>query len=142
MMNNPIETVQHMYAAFGRGDVAAILEHMDADVAWDDFPESFAHRANVPWLMSRRGRQGVAAFFEVLRPFTFNRFEVIRILGGEDAVAAEVSVEIEHAATNLVLRDNEMHLFNFNSQGRVVRFRHFLDTAKHIDFYEKLSRKI
>lgn len=141
-MSNPIETVQHMYAAFGRGDVAAILEHMDADVAWDAFPESFAHRANVPWLMSRKGRQGVAAFFEILRPFIFHRFEVIRILGGEDAVAAEVSVEIEHAATNLVLRDNEMHLFNFNSQGRVVRFQHFLDTAKHIDFYQKLSRKI
>ena len=141
-MSKLIETVQHMYAAFGRGDVGAILEHIDAEVAWDASPESFAHKANVPWLTSRRGRQGVADFFEVLRAFTFNRFEVIRILGSEDAVAAEVSVEIEHPAANLILRDDEMHLFTFNPQGRVVRFRHFLDTAKHIDFYEKLRCKI
>lgn len=139
-MNKLIENVRQMYAAFGRGDVGAILEHIDADVAWDAYPENFANRANVPWLTGRKGRQGVAAFFEVLRPFTFNRFEVHRIMGGEDAVAAEVSVEIEHAATNLALRDDEMHLFTFNAQGRVVRFRHFVDTAKHIDFYEKLTR--
>jgi ketosteroid isomerase-like protein len=30
------------------------------------------------------------------------------------------------------LRDEEMHLWTVNAAGRVTRFRHYLDTAKHI----------
>ena len=42
----PIETVQHLYAAFGRGDVPTILAGLADDVDWehDAFPNP------VPWL--------------------------------------------------------------------------------------------
>lgn len=30
------------------------------------------------------------------------------------------------------LRDEEMHLWNVNAAGKVTRFRHYADTAKHI----------
>jgi ketosteroid isomerase-like protein len=33
-------------------------------------------------------------------------------------------------------RDEEMHLWTFNEEGRVSRLRHYTDTAKHIAAYK------
>ena len=32
-------------------------------------------------------------------------------------------------------RDEEMHLWTFNDEGKVTRLRHYTDTAKHIAAY-------
>ena len=58
----PIETVQQIYAAFGRGDVPAILAHLADDVEWE-----YATAPNpIPWLQPLRGRGQVPKFFEAL----------------------------------------------------------------------------
>lgn len=59
-----LQTVQEIYAAFGRGDTSAILDKLADDVDWDygywDAPNP------VPWLQAQRGKAGAAKFFESL----------------------------------------------------------------------------
>ena len=57
-----VETVQDIYAAFGRGDVPAILTRLADDVQWE-----YATAANpIPWLQPLTGRDQVPRFFEAL----------------------------------------------------------------------------
>ena len=62
-----LEAVKALYAAFGRGDIPAILELMSEDVRFDPWADSFAHRAGVPWLEPRSGRDGVGRVLRARR---------------------------------------------------------------------------
>jgi ketosteroid isomerase-like protein len=59
-------TVAEIYAAFGRGDVPAILDALAENVAWEQWPDNYAQRAGVAHLLPRRGPGQVAEFFTVL----------------------------------------------------------------------------
>lgn len=52
--------------------------------------------------------------------------------GRGEQVAAEILVDATNSATGSRIRDQEIHLWTFDDAGRVVRFRHYVDTAKHI----------
>jgi ketosteroid isomerase-like protein len=61
-MDQKIETVQTVYEAFGRGDVATILSLVTDDVDWASEPES--HIA--PWHGVHAGKSELPSFFEQL----------------------------------------------------------------------------
>jgi ketosteroid isomerase-like protein len=119
------------YAAFGRGDVPAILASLAPDVAWEQWPDNHGQRAGVPWLVARKGAGDVAGFFEALRGLQFHGFEVDWVLAEGPRVVAHVTVDVEVAATGSRYRDEEIHLWSFDDEGRVAAFRHYCDTAKH-----------
>ena len=128
------ETVQQIYAAFGRGDISAILERLAPDVRWEHWPDgSGAQRHGVPWLAQRTGPAEVAGFFESLGALEFHQFEPTGLVGDGDRVVALIDVDIEVRATGERFRDAELHLWTFDPQGRVSEFRHFVDTAKHVE---------
>ena len=52
-MSKHLEAVAAIYEAFGRGDVAAILDYLDDSVAWDVWNDNSAHAVQVPWLVPR-----------------------------------------------------------------------------------------
>ncbi len=54
-----IKTIEQIYQAFGRGDVAAILNAVTDDIDWATETSSTA----APWYGVRHGKDGVAAFF-------------------------------------------------------------------------------
>jgi ketosteroid isomerase-like protein len=124
-------TVTDIYAAFGRGDVPAILDRLADDVAWESWADNHAQRAGVPWLRPQTGRDGAAAFFAAIAGWEIRDFQVHRLLAADDAVVAEVSIDAVTDAGSPV-RDEELHLWSFGANGRVTRFRHYVDTAKHI----------
>jgi uncharacterized protein len=128
---NNATTVADIYAAFGRGDVPAILDRLAPDVAWDAWEDNFAQRAAVPHLVARAGPDDVAGFFAVLGSYTVLEFDVLDILGTGRQVAAEVRGGFGLPGGGR-FADEEMHLWTFDDDGRVVRFRHYVDTAKHI----------
>lgn len=130
-MSHHVETVAAIYEAFGRGDVQAILSHLGDDVRWEEWDDNHAQRAGVPWLAPRRGRAGALEFFRVVGGLQLHDFRVLKMLAGEDSVAAEVIVEFT-APNGKRLRDEELHLWTFSADGRVARMRHYVDTAKHV----------
>jgi ketosteroid isomerase-like protein len=126
-----VEAVKSLYEAFGRGDVQAILDLLSEDVSWEPWGDSFAHRAGVPWLEPRTGREGVAEFFGIVGQFDIAEFSVLDVTAGEKQVAAEIVIEAATPAGGRY-RDEELHLWTFDGDGKVCRMRHYVDTAKHI----------
>jgi len=125
---NHVETVRGIYSAFGRQDVPAILERLAPDVNWE-----YAYRdEGIPWLAPRRGREGVLGFFQSLAGFQLTKFDVHTLLGEADLVVALIDVEgIAVATGKRIAEPNEVHLWHFNAQGQVQRFRHAADTLQH-----------
>ena len=72
----PLETVQTIYAAFGRGDVPAIIDLVSDDVTWESWADNSAQKAGVPWLLARQGKAGAGEFFELVGQFTIHDFQV------------------------------------------------------------------
>lgn len=126
-MSRHIKTIEAIYAAFGRGDIAGILGALREDVEWEH--DAVDH--DIPWLAPRQGRAQVAAFFEALRALDFRRFEPQRILADDTMAVALIHVEIAVRATGRVINDVELHLWTFDAQGKVARFRHVADTHQH-----------
>jgi hypothetical protein len=127
-----IQTVQGIYQAFGAGNIPAIIEKMAPDVRWEEWADSFAQRGGVSTLAARRGPDGVMAFFQSLGAMQIHDFKVLDLIGGERQVAAEVVIDFSVPATGRRVLEEELHLWTFNEQGQVVRFRHYVDTAKHL----------
>lgn len=122
-------TVQQIYAAFGRGDVPAIIEAMADDVDW----EYGGATADVPWLQPGRGRAAVAAFFQALGThLDFKSFTVNDILAGPNLVVGLVSFEATVKGTGRAFGEiDEAHIWRFDDRGRVARFRHAANTHAH-----------
>lgn len=123
-----IETVQSMYAAFGRGDVPFILGKLAPDVVWE-----YGSADNpVPWFVKRRGPDEVMKFFQSLAEVEFHRFEPTDLLAGKDVVVALVTLEATVKSTGKrVIEQDYAHVWRFDAAGRVARFRHCSDTWQH-----------
>jgi ketosteroid isomerase-like protein len=126
-----LASTQALYAAFGRGDVPAILDLVAEDVRFDQWTDSFAQRAGVPWLTERAGHDGVAEFFGVVGTFEISEFSVLDLMASDGQVVAEVVIDAK-LPDGGHYRDEELHLWTFNADGKISRLRHYTDTAKHI----------
>lgn len=123
-----LETVQDIYKAFGQGDIPRILSYLAPTVEW----EYGVNSTDVPWLQPRRGAADVGKFFEALGAADFHRFVVKHVLGSGDLVVGLVDVEATVKATGRkFVEDDEVHLWYFDPLGKVVRFRHRVDTHQH-----------
>lgn len=126
-------TVQTIYEAFGKADLATILGHMAEEVQWEAWADNHAQKAGVPWLAAKHGKQGVLEFFQTLGALTVLKdFRVLSLMEGPSQVAAEFVIEYEVPSTGGHVRDEEIHLWTFDASGKVTRLRHYTDTAKHI----------
>ena len=130
-MSNLVEKVQSIYAAFGRGDVPAILEHLSPEVEWE-YATGVDH--GVPWLRPRRGRDGAAAFFAAAgAELEFRAFSPHTFVQGPSLVIVLVDLEVVVRKTGRALAErDELHLWRFDGAGRVVGFRHGVDSAAHV----------
>lgn len=125
-----LDTVQTIYAAFGRGDVPAILAHLDERIEWEHDAEGW-DSYGVPWLRPGSGTRHVIGFFEALAGLEFLTFTPVSLLANDAQVAAVISLEIMVKATGARFREYELHLWTFGDHGKATRFRHFVDTVKH-----------
>lgn len=130
-MSAALTTVQSIYAAFGRGDIPAILDTVAPDVQWEAWADNRAQAADVPWMRAGTGPQAVAAYFGEVAKLTIHDFQVLSMMANETQAAVEFVIEFTTPA-GARLRDEEVHLWTVNAAGKVTRLRHYLDTAKHI----------
>jgi ketosteroid isomerase-like protein len=131
-MSDHLAIVSAIYEAFGRRDIPAILDHLADEVQWESWADNSAQKAGVPWMLPRQGKEGVAAFFGVVATLDIKEFRVLSLMAGGNQVAAEFVLEADVPASGGHYRDEEMHLWTFDEDGKVVRLRHYTDTAKHI----------
>jgi ketosteroid isomerase-like protein len=129
------KTVQHIYEAFGRGDIAAICERMAEDVLWEHHPTgNSAQEHDVPYMRCRSGREAVTEFFKAIEEdFELHSFEPHSFLEGDGLVAVIIKFDLTVKSTGKRIWDEEIHLWEFGSDGKITAYRHFLDTAKAIE---------
>src|SRR5437870_3694295 len=128
-VNDLKATVADIYAAFGRGDIPAMLDALADDVAWEHWAAWTPHQAGVSWLLPRDDKAGVLEFFQIVGTWTILDFQVLDLLVGEHQVSAQIVIEVR-LPSGATFRDEEMHLWTFDGAGKVNRFRHYVDTAK------------
>ena len=125
------DTVAGIYDAFFRGDLPVILDALADDVAWEPWLDNTAQRAGVPHMQARRGPVEVAEFFAILATWTVDDFALLDVIGTGRQVVTEVRAAFT-LPTGGRFVEEELHLWTFDAAGKVARFRHYLDTAKHI----------
>jgi ketosteroid isomerase-like protein len=126
-------TVAELYAAFGRGDAATLLDALADDVSWEaDWADNSLQRPGGPdYFRPRRGPVQVGEWFASLATTPIHHFEAQVIASGPRHVVASAVIELSTPAGGR-LRDEELHLWTFDETGRVAALRHYVDTAKHL----------
>lgn len=130
-MNN-LETVKAIYEAFGKGDIPFILSCLDENVAWEKWDSNHAQTSGVPYMQEKNSIAGVTEFFVEVGKLGITSFDVVSIMDGGNSIAVQFDLVSERFG-----KEEEMHLWNFNENGKIIAFRHYLDTAKHIAANEK-----
>ena len=128
-----LATVQGIYESFGKGDVPAILAVLAEDVEWESWADNSSVNAGVPTMIPRHGKAEVAHFFQVAGQMEITDLQILNMMEGGNQVAVEFVLEANLPAWGGGhYRDEEIHLWTFNEEGKIVRLRHYTDTAKHI----------
>jgi ketosteroid isomerase-like protein len=120
-----IKVVQEAYAAFGRGDVQAILDRLDDSVAWTAV---YGAGPQVPQGGERRGKAAVADFFKQLpSQVTFSTFEPREFIAtGNKVVALGHYVGKTPVGKSF---DLDFAMVFTLRNGKVERFQEFTDSA-------------
>lgn len=129
-----IETVQRIYRAYGEEDMETILGLMSPDVEWERHPTgNSAQDHDVPYLRHRQGREAVPEFFaEIDEDFEMDLFRPHTFLEGDDHVAVVIENHLTVKSTGKEVHDEEIRLWGFDADGKIISHRHFLDTHKAI----------
>jgi len=121
---NSVAVIEAIYAAFGRGDIPAILAQLHGDVEWEYAQPS----TDVPWFQPRRGREAAAGFFQDLGMLEVTKFLPKHVLGTGDIVVAVFDFEATVKATGgRIVETDGVHIWHFSGD-KVASFRHRVDT--------------
>jgi ketosteroid isomerase-like protein len=128
------DTVKQIYEAFGRGDVPFIIGQLAPDVAWDLWQYgNGAQDGGVAYMQERKGAENVTGFFQAVgETLDVSRFEVQGVHDDGDVVIVQFLIDATNRATGKSFVDEEVHIWEFGPDGKVVKFRHVIDTAKHV----------
>jgi ketosteroid isomerase-like protein len=132
------KTVESIYSAFQRQDVATILGHLSDDVVWEyAYPSGIA-----PWLEPRRGKGGALEFLKTLgTELHIEAFTVNAVLADASRAVALIDIDAEVTRTKRRISErDEVHVWHFDSAGKVIRFRHAVDTLQHYRAYTAQER--
>jgi len=122
--------VEKMYAAFGRGDVQTILDHLAPNVEWTMEGPSI-----LPFVGKKIGPGQVRTFFEGLGTTQENqKLTIDEYIVQGDTLATTGRYAAVVKATGKRFDCAVAHVFTIRD-GKVVRFLDFADTAAMADAY-------
>jgi len=120
---SPIALVKSLYDAFGRGDIAYILERVAPDCRWSVPGETLPYSGN------STGREGADAFFQKLAASEdITLFEPREFFANGDVVVALGYEECSSKLTGKPISTNWAHVFR-TRDGKVVSWETYFDTA-------------
>ena len=121
-----IKTVEQIYEAFGRGDVAAILDAVTDDVDWAAETTSVA----APWYGVRHGKDAVAAFFTAFgSAMEIEEFTPASLAANDTDVLAVVRCRARSRRTGKTTAMDLHHYFRFRD-GKIAYYRGTEDTPQ------------
>lgn len=119
------KVVQDAYAAFGRGDVEALLGYFDENIVWKPVTGVAGH---VPTAGERRGKASVGEFFKIVsEQVNFLRFEPREFVAQGDKVVA-IGHYVAKVPTGRGFESDFVMVFALRD-GKVVQFQEFSDSA-------------
>jgi ketosteroid isomerase-like protein len=122
-----IQKVQQMYAAFGKGDIATLLNSVADNVDWQSFGPAI-----VPTFGPHRGRKEVENFFgKVAEIHNFQKFEPREFIAQDDKVVCLGYYSGTGKKTGKFYEAEWAMVFTFRD-GKVVKFREYTDTAAFV----------
>ena len=120
------KVVQDAYAAFGRGDIPALLGYMTDDVSGS---RVIGTSAQVPFSGRRQGKAAVAEFFKIVSESEdFHQFEPREFVAQGDKVVAIGHYEATSKSTHKSFAADFVMVFALRN-GKVYEFREFTDSA-------------
>ena len=122
-----LRLVQDAYAAFSRGDIAAVLALLADEVDWQSLGP-----AELALCSRRRGKAQVAEFFKTLgETWHVEGFEPRDYVAQGDHVAAFGAFAAKSVATGRSIRSEWAHHFTVRD-GKCTRWREYTDTAQAV----------
>lgn len=124
MSNFPV--VQEIYAAFGHGDVEAIMAKCVAAPEWEYGGTS----TDLPWLQHQTDREGaVANMVSSAAELAIEKFDLKDLIEGDGVVVALLDITFTIAKTGKRVDEvDAVHIWRFNEAGQVTQFRQRIDT--------------
>jgi ketosteroid isomerase-like protein len=128
MSENHIRIVQEIYAAFRRGDVPGIMEHISEDLRHFGI---VSETTLIPWHIQITKKKDVPLFFQAIADSSdITRFEPRDFAAGGDNVYCTISFDTTFKKSGKTISmDNAVHRFTFRN-GKVIEWRGTEDTAK------------
>jgi ketosteroid isomerase-like protein len=121
-----VKTIQAIYEAFGRGDVATILDALTDDVDW----ASESASTEVAWWGVRTGKDATAEFFAQLAANEeVLEFTPLAMVGEGDDVLTVVRYRAKATKTGKTVDMEIHHHFHFTG-GKISRYRGSEDTLQ------------
>jgi ketosteroid isomerase-like protein len=131
MSSANIAFVQSLYAAFGKGDIAAIIDGLAADVDWC----TVGRPADFPTFGPRSGPKAVQEFFRIVADTEdFRHFSPREFFAADDRVFVFGDYAMTVKKTGKAFASDWIHIFTIKG-GKVAKFREFLDTAQAAEAY-------
>ena len=124
------QTVMSVYAAFQRGDVAAIQALVADNVEWKN--DAVASR-ECPWNGNYSGKANLPGFFEAVGGnLDLPVFEVKATAASGHCVAVNLRIEGTVKKTGRAFQNDAIHFWTFDDSGRIAKYQHFNDTAMEL----------
>lgn len=118
-------TVAQLYEAFGRGDIAFILNHIDDTCQWVGAGEGFLPQGGI-----YSGKEAANFFSRLGAAVEFASFNPIAIHNiNDDEVVAFGNMSGAARNTGKISSSDWVMHWKFNEDGKVVYFHDFHDTA-------------
>ena len=126
--------VQQIYDAFKSGDIPSLLGSLSDDVQWQ-LPEI----SNIPFAGKRSGREAVAQFFALVADSQdVLQFEPQQFIAQGNKVVSLGHYAWRVRSTGREFESDFAHVFTI-SNGEVVGFQEYLDTAVELAAYQKAA---
>lgn len=133
MSNLPI--IKQLYTAFRAGNIPEMLQHIREDVDWQYGEPS----TNVPWLARSHGHAGVLDYLKTFLSLVEVQIKPKAFLESGQLIVVVLDADLRVRANNRrIPEEDAVHVWTFDDQGKVARFRSRLDTALHRLAYNDL----
>ncbi len=135
-MSDLIDKIKDIYAAFGRGDIAAILASMTDGVSWE-----FEAPAALSWSGIRHSPAEAAGFFAGLAAEQADpHLEMTEFFSSGDAVAAFGRYQATVKATGIRVDTPVAHYFKFRG-GKIARYINIINSAAFVEAGRAMSAR-